>query len=61
MFYLNRNLLQKMLQGLPYLPILLKLKTNLITFNQRYSQMTYDGYHFSQLGTLLNLSFNYKF
>jgi iron complex outermembrane recepter protein len=32
-----------------------------ITFNGRYSQMTYDGYHFSQLGTMLNLSLNYKF
>jgi iron complex outermembrane receptor protein len=39
----------------------LKVQSNLITFNQRYSQMTYDGYHFSQLGTLLNLSFSYKF
>lgn len=36
-------------------------QSNLITFNQRYSQMTYDGYHFSQLGTLFNLSINYKF
>jgi iron complex outermembrane receptor protein len=27
--------------------------SNLITFNQRYSQMTYDGYHFSQLGQCL--------
>ena len=36
-------------------------ESNLITFNQRYSQMTYDGYHFSQLGTMLNLSVNYKF
>jgi len=35
--------------------------SNLISFNQRYSQMTYDGYHFSQLGTLFNLSLNYKF
>jgi iron complex outermembrane receptor protein len=35
--------------------------SNLITFNQRYSQMTYDGYHFSQLGTMFNLSVNYKF
>ena len=35
--------------------------SNLITFNQRYSQMTYDGYHFSQLGTMFNLSLNYKF
>lgn len=33
----------------------------LITFNERYSQMTYDGYHFSQLGTMFNLSLNYKF
>jgi iron complex outermembrane recepter protein len=39
----------------------LKAQTNLITFNGRYSQMTYDGYHFSQLGTMLNLSLNYKF
>ncbi len=38
-----------------------KGQTNLITFNGRYSQMTYDGYHFSQLGTMLNLSMNYKF
>jgi len=36
-------------------------QSNLITFNQRYSQMTYDGYHFSQLGTMVNLSFNYSF
>ncbi|MBT8245556.1 MAG: TonB-dependent receptor [Winogradskyella sp.] len=36
-------------------------QSNLITFNQRYSQMTYDGYHFSQLGTMLNLSLNYRF
>ena len=36
-------------------------QSNLITFNQRYSQMTYDGYQFSQLGTMFNLSLNYKF
>jgi iron complex outermembrane receptor protein len=36
-------------------------QSNLITFNQRYSRMSYDGYHFSQLGTLFNLSLNYKF
>lgn len=35
--------------------------TNLITFNGRYAQTTYDGSHFSQLGTLFNLSVNYKF
>ena len=33
-----------------------KTESNLITFNQRYSQMTYDGYHFSQLGTMFNLA-----
>ncbi len=42
-------------------PAQVKDQSNLITFNQRYSQMTYDGYHFSQLGTMLNLSLNYKF
>ena len=36
-------------------------QSNLITFNQRYSQMTYDGFHFSQLGTMFNFSVNYKF
>ena len=35
--------------------------SNLITFNQRYSQTTYDGSHFSQLGTMFNLSVNYRF
>ncbi|MDB2571381.1 hypothetical protein N9X82_02805 [Polaribacter sp.] len=25
------------------------------------SQMTYDGSHFSQLGTMFNLSLNYQF
>ncbi|MFT5436752.1 MAG: iron complex outermembrane receptor protein, partial [Ulvibacter sp.] len=39
----------------------LKNQSNLITFNQRYSQMTYDGYHFSQLGTILNFSLNVQF
>ncbi|QOG01747.1 TonB-dependent receptor [Flavobacterium sp. MDT1-60] len=38
-----------------------KTQYNLITFNGRYSQMTYDGFHFSQLGTMFNLSLNYKF
>ena len=32
-----------------------------LTFNGRYASMTYDGYHFSQLGTMWNLSLNYKF
>ncbi len=39
----------------------LQNQSNLITFNQRYSQMTYDGYHFSQLGRLFNLSLNVEF
>jgi len=38
-----------------------KNQSNLITFNQRYSQMTYDGYHFSQLGMMLNLAVNVRF
>ncbi|MDG1398923.1 MAG: TonB-dependent receptor [Polaribacter sp.] len=42
-------------------PAQVKNQSNLITFNQRYSQMTYDGYHFSQLGTMFNLSLNYQF
>ncbi len=39
----------------------IKNQSDLITFNQRYSQMTYDGYHFSQLGTMFNFSLNYRF
>jgi len=39
----------------------LKLNSNLITFNQRYSITTYDGSHFSQLGTIFNLSYNFRF
>ncbi|MCD0469034.1 TonB-dependent receptor [Flavobacterium sp. JAS] len=42
-------------------PVQTKKQYNLITFNGRYSQMTYDGFHFSQLGTMFNLSLNYKF
>ena len=42
-------------------PAQVKNQSNLITFNQRYSQMTYDGSHFSQLGTMLNFSINLKF
>jgi len=38
-----------------------EIQSNLISFNQRYSQMTYDGYHFSQLGTLANFVINIKF
>jgi iron complex outermembrane recepter protein len=35
--------------------------TNLITFNGRYSNVTYDGSHFSQLGMIFNASLNIKF
>jgi iron complex outermembrane recepter protein len=42
-------------------PAKLKDQINDLTFNGRYSQMTYDGSHFSQLGTMWNLSLNYKF
>ncbi|MFV8371735.1 TonB-dependent receptor [Flavobacterium sp. LB2P74] len=42
-------------------PAQVKSQFNLITFNGRYSQMTYQGYHFSQLGTLFSLSLIYKF
>ena len=42
-------------------PLQTQTQSNLITFNQRYSQMTYEGYQFSQLGTMFSLSLNYKF
>lgn len=35
--------------------------TNLITFNGRYSNVTYDGSHFSQLGTMFNAALTIKF
>jgi iron complex outermembrane receptor protein len=34
---------------------------NLITFNGRYSNVTYDGSQFSQLGIMLNASLNIRF
>jgi iron complex outermembrane receptor protein len=42
-------------------PAKVKNQFNLITFNGRYANTTYDGSHFSQLGTMFNLSLNYKF
>lgn len=36
-------------------------QTNLLTFNGRYSMVTYDGSHFSQLGTVFNGSLTFKF
>jgi iron complex outermembrane recepter protein len=35
--------------------------TNLITFNGRYSNVTYDGSHFSQLGTSFAANLNFRF
>ena len=34
---------------------------NRVTFDGRYSMVTYDGSHFSQLGRMFNLSLNYRF
>lgn len=42
-------------------PAQTKVQTNLITFNGRYDIMTYDGFHFSQLGRIYNLSLTYRF
>jgi iron complex outermembrane receptor protein len=42
-------------------PAAVKVQSNLVTFNQRYSTMSYDGFHFSQLGTIFNLAVNVKF
>jgi iron complex outermembrane recepter protein len=39
----------------------LQVQSNLITFNNRYPIVTYDGSHFSQLGTLFNLAVNVRF
>jgi iron complex outermembrane recepter protein len=37
------------------------VQTNLLTFNGRYSMVTYDGSHFSQLGTTFTASLTFKF
>jgi iron complex outermembrane receptor protein len=42
-------------------PVQRQNQSNLITFNQRYSQMTYDGYHFSQLGSMYSFTMNVRF
>ena len=42
-------------------PSQVKSQFNLITFNGRYSQMTYQGFHFSQLGTLFSVALIYTF
>jgi len=38
-----------------------QVQSNLITFNQRYDQTTYFGYHFDQFGTKFNLMLQYSF
>lgn len=38
-----------------------QVQSDAITFDQRYSMVTYDGSHFSQLGRIYNLSLNYRF
>lgn len=48
-------------EGLLNTPAKVKVLSDAMTFNQRYPITTYDGSHFSQLGTLLNLSVNVKF
>jgi iron complex outermembrane recepter protein len=42
-------------------PTKLREQDLLITFDGRYDITTYDGSHFSQLGTMFSLSLNYKF
>ncbi len=42
-------------------PAAVRDQSNLITFNGRYAQTSYDGSHFSQLGTMFNLALNYRF
>jgi iron complex outermembrane recepter protein len=39
----------------------IQMQTNLITFNGRYSMVTYDGSHFSQLGRTFAASLQYRF
>ncbi len=38
-----------------------KSQTNLITFNNRYHILSYDGSHFSQLGTVLAANLTVRF
>jgi iron complex outermembrane receptor protein len=42
-------------------PAQTRRQTQLVTFNGRYDIMTYDGYHFSQLGRIYNLAITYGF
>jgi len=38
-----------------------EIQSNLITFNQRYAMVTYDGSQFSQLGRMFNAALNVRF
>jgi iron complex outermembrane receptor protein len=38
-----------------------EVQRNLVTFNGRYSMVTYDGSQFSQLGRTFAASLNYRF
>lgn len=42
-------------------PVKLLAEYNNITFDGRYDTMSYDGFHFSQLGRMFSLTMNYKF
>lgn len=42
-------------------PAQTKVQSNLITFNQRYAIVTYDGSQFSQLGTTFNANLTVRF
>lgn len=42
-------------------PAQTKVQSNLITFNGRYDIMTYDGFQFSQLGRIYNLSLTFRY
>ncbi|MCG2586709.1 TonB-dependent siderophore receptor [Massilia sp. TS11] len=37
------------------------MQFNAVTFNGRYSMVSYDGSHFSQLGRIFNVSYQYRF
>jgi iron complex outermembrane receptor protein len=42
-------------------PVQVRSQTNALTFNGKYATMTYNGSHFSQLGTTFSASLNLKF
>lgn len=50
---------QKILTGDAAAIATTKQVSNLLTFNGRYPMTTYDGYHFSQLGRIYNLTLKY--